>query len=165
MNLTAAQARARFAGSPVAVLGTADGDGVSHLVPVVFALSRGTADGADLLHIAIDGKPKRAQRQNAQSLKRLRNIAANPRVCLLVQHYEDDWTRLWWARADGAARVIEAELAPAGVLDALADRYPWYQDNPPGGPVIEVRVTAWSGWAFADVVGGAPEDSPPPGGA
>ncbi|MGH6655717.1 MAG: TIGR03668 family PPOX class F420-dependent oxidoreductase [Actinocrinis sp.] len=155
MNLTEAQARARFADSPVAVLGTADGAGVPHLVPVVFVLSKGKGETgtagpgtADLLHIAIDGKPKRSQ-----NLRRLRNIAANPRVSLLVQHYEGDWTRLWWARADGAARVLDAGDVPGDVLFALASRYPWYRGNPPGGPVIEVLVTAWSGWAFAGSVG------------
>lgn len=156
MNLTAELARARFAGSPVAVLGTADGAGAPHLVPVVFVLSEadaeaGTVNGADaldLLYIAIDGKPKRSQ-----NLKRLRNIAANPNVSLLVQHYEPDWTRLWWARADGAARVLRPDEVPPTVSSALAARYPWYRDNPPGGPVIEVSVTAWSGWAFSGSVG------------
>ena len=139
MNLSAAQVRTRFARSLVAVLGTADAEGATHLVPVTFLVSD------DLVFIAIDGKPKRST-----DLKRLRNIAANPRVCLLAQHYEADWSRLWWARADGTARVIGPEAVPEAVRDGLTARYPWYAQNPPTGPVIEVAVQRWSGWSFAE---------------
>jgi PPOX class probable F420-dependent enzyme len=137
MRLSADQSRARFAASPVAVLGTADATGSTHLVPVTY-LAVG-----DLVHIAIDDKPKRTA-----NLKRLRNIEADPRVCLLAQHYEADWTRLWWVRADGTARVIQPGRAPDGVVAGLADRYPRYRQYPPGGPVIEVSVERWSGWAY-----------------
>ncbi len=139
MRLSAEHARERFADSPVAVLGTCDHEGVSHLVPVTYLVS------GDKVFIAIDGKPKASQ-----DLKRLRNIAANPRVCLLAQRYDDDWTRLWWARADGTARIVELDDVPFGVLGGLAERYPWYRANPPDGPVIEVAVHTWSGWAFAE---------------
>jgi PPOX class probable F420-dependent enzyme len=139
VKLSAVDARTRFVDSPVAVLGTSDATGATHLVPVTFLVS------GDLVFIAIDDKPKRSR-----DLKRLRNIAANPRVCLLAQHYEGDWSRLWWARADGTARVIEPGGAPWTVLDGLLRRYPWYAQNPPNGPVIEVTVERWSGWAFAD---------------
>ncbi|MBS2966160.1 TIGR03668 family PPOX class F420-dependent oxidoreductase [Actinocrinis puniceicyclus] len=138
MELSDDQARARFAASQVAVLGTSDETGAAHLVPVTFLVS------GDAVYIAIDDKPKRSR-----GLKRLRNIAADPRVCLLAQHYDEDWNRLWWARADGTARVVEAGSVPFGVLGALAERYPWYRSNPPDGPVIEVAVRRWSGWAFA----------------
>jgi len=139
VKLSAAQARSRFAASPVAVLGTADAVGVTHLVPVTFLLSD------DLVYIAVDDKPK-----SSRDLRRLRNIAANPRVSLLAQHYEADWSRLWWARADGVARILpDPAAAPDAVLTGLVERYPWYRQNPPGGPVIEVTVTQWSGWAFS----------------
>ena len=139
MRLSAEHARERFADCPVAVLGTSDADGVAHLVPVTYLVS------GDKVFIAVDDKPKRSQ-----DLKRLRNIAANPRVCLLAHRYDDDWTRLWWARADGTARVIDLEDVPFGVLGGLTERYPWYRTNQPGGPVIEVTVQRWSGWAFAE---------------
>ena len=139
MRLSAEHARERFAGSPVAVLGTSGANGVSHLVPVTYLVS------GDKVFIAVDGKPKRTQ-----NLKRLRNIAENPQVCLLAQRYDDDWTRLWWARADGTARIIEPDDVPFGVLGALTERYPWYRTNPPDGPVIEVAVHTWSGWAFSE---------------
>lgn len=149
MKLSTAESRARFVRSPVAVLGTADVAGATHLVPVTFLVS------GDLVLIAIDDKPKRSR-----DLKRLRNIAANPRVCLLAQHYEADWSRLWWARADGTARVVEPEDVPGTVREGLLDRYPWYAQNPPNGPVIEVTVQQWSGWAFADSDTGAEAADP-----
>lgn len=140
MRLSAEQARARFADCPVAVLGTVDEAGeAAHLVPVTYVVS------GDRVFIAIDDKPKRTQ-----DLKRLRNIAAYPRVCLLAQHYQDDWSGLWWARADGTARVIGPDDLPFGVLGGLVGRYSWYRAHPPNGPVIEVIVRTWSGWAFAE---------------
>jgi PPOX class probable F420-dependent enzyme len=138
--MDATEARTRFAGARVARLATAGADGRPHLVPVVFAL-----DG-DTLYTAVDDvKPKATTR-----LKRLANIAANPGVALLADHYEDDWTALWWVRADGAARLLDPgddEAARARTL--LAERYPPYADAPPPGVVIAVDVTRWSGWAAA----------------
>jgi len=134
VKLAESTCRARFAGARVARLATAD-EGQPHLVPVTFAV----AD--DELFIAVDHKPK-----TTTNLRRLRNIAANPAVTLLVDQYDEDWTQLWWVRADGVARVLDT--APAAVA-LLVAKYPQYQANPPTGPVIVVRVDRWSGWAFA----------------
>jgi len=145
VRLSGQEARRRFAASPSAVLGTADADGRPHLVPVTFALAASSESG-DRVLIAIDDKPKRTT-----DLKRLRNIADNPAVCLLADQYDSDWSRLWWARADGVAQVvIEAADLPGGLLDELRGRYPHYADNAPGGPFIVVTVQRWSGWSFAD---------------
>jgi len=92
----------------------------------------------DVIHTAVDGKPKRSRR-----LRRLANIAANPRVSVLADHYEDDWSRLWWVRADGVARILDA--SPAG-LAALTERYPQYRATPPPGPFLEITVERWSAW-------------------
>jgi PPOX class probable F420-dependent enzyme len=137
MNLPEAECRARLARSMVAVLGTAGADGAPHLVPVTYLMA------GDHVYIAIDAKPKRGT-----DLRRLRNIAANPRVSLLADHYESDWTRLWWVRADGTAVVTDVAGLPDGALAAFAERYPRYRDDPPAGAVIDVRVTRWTGWAF-----------------
>jgi PPOX class probable F420-dependent enzyme len=139
VNIEAHDARARFGQSPSATLGTVDAAGQPHLVPVTFILS-----DDDHVYIAIDDKPKRSK-----GLKRLRNIAANPRVSLLVSKYADDWEQLWWVRADGTAAVAEFSDLPAGLPTAFQERYPWYVANPPAGPVIDVSVAKWSGWAFA----------------
>ena len=145
VRLTGQQARRRFAASRSAVLGSAGGDGRPHLVPVTFALAGGSG-AHDSVLIAVDDKPKRTT-----DLKRLRNIADNPAVCLLADRYDDDWTRLWWARADGIARIVaEPSGLPEGLLNELRGRYPHYADNAPGGPFIVVAVERWSGWSFAD---------------
>jgi len=138
MNFPAQEARARFERSPSATLGTADAAARPHLVPVTYVL----ADD-DHVYIAIDDKPKRST-----DLRRLRNIAANPQVSLLVNEYAEDWSQLWWARADGTAVVAGFEELPDGLLSAFQTRYPWYCANPPAGPVIDICVTNWSGWAF-----------------
>lgn len=126
-------AQERFRAVPVARLATADEHGRPHLVPIVFAVQ------GSVIHSAVDAKPK-----SGTALRRLANIAANPRVSLLVDHYEDDWTRLWWARADGSAQVHEhGGLA----VDLLGERYPQYREVPPPGPFITIDVERWSGWS------------------
>ncbi|QIZ34864.1 TIGR03668 family PPOX class F420-dependent oxidoreductase [Saccharopolyspora sp. ASAGF58] len=138
MRISQQQARNWFAQARVARLASADELGRPHLVPVVF-VARG-----DVIVTAVDRKPKRTA-----NLKRLRNIAANPRVALLVDHYEDDWSRLWWVRADGEAELADSTAHP-DLLAALVAKYPQYRENPPTGTLIMVRVTRWSGWAFAE---------------
>lgn len=124
----------RFAASPVARLATVRPDGRPHLVPVVFAVVGNT------IFTAIDAKPKRTWR-----LQRLANIAAEPRCSLLVDHYEDDWSQLWWVRADGLASIVDPTDADEGV-SALVARHPQYREQAPPGPLIAVRVMRWTGW-------------------
>jgi PPOX class probable F420-dependent enzyme len=156
VRLHADACRSRFAAARHAYLATADTDGVPHLVPVTFALlstTAATSDGtatqvgtgtpsADEVVVVIDHKPK-----STRDLKRLRNLAENPRVTFLVDRYDDDWSQLWWVRADGVATVEHEGQARAAALDALAARYPQYRERRPDGPLIRVRVTRWSGWA------------------
>jgi PPOX class probable F420-dependent enzyme len=126
--------RERFGRTRIARLATADEHGRPHLVPLVFAVQRST------IYSAVDAKPK-----SSMALRRLANIAANPQVSLLVDHYDEDWTQLWWARADGVARVSSDD--PDGAADLLAERYPQYRETPPPGPFIAVAVERWSGWS------------------
>lgn len=132
--MTPAEARARFATARIARLATVDRTGRPHLVPVVFAL-----DG-DVIHTAVDHKPKRTM-----ALRRLANVAANPAVSVLVDHYDDDWDRLWWVRADGTGTVFAGGHARS--VDLLQQRYPQYAERPPAGPVLAIAVQRWSGWA------------------
>lgn len=121
----------------MARLATVTPAGAPHLVPIVFAVVD------DTIYSAVDAKPKSTTR-----LARLANIGAEPRVSVLVDHYDEDWTRLWWARADGIATVLGVDSAQAAAgLAALARRYPAYADDPPPGPVVAVRVLEWSGWS------------------
>jgi PPOX class probable F420-dependent enzyme len=160
VRLDASDCRSRFVAARHACLATADADGVPHLVPVTFALIRATgttsnspagnitedagadAPARDEIVTAVDHKPK-----TTRDLKRLRNIAENPRVAFLVDRYDDDWAHLWWVRADGTAAVEHEGEPRAAALDALAARYPQYREHRPDGPLIRVRVTRWSGWA------------------
>lgn len=135
--MTPEQARWRFAQARVARLATADASGRPHLVPMVFAL----AD--DTIYSAVDAKTKRST-----SLRRLANIAANPRVAVLVDHYDDNWDELWWVRVDGSGRVLDAR-EPEG-RDAIAQlvvRYSPYRAQPPRGPVIAIDIARWSSWS------------------
>ena len=130
------EARALFATARVARLATVSPDGRPHLVPICFSIE------GDRIYTAVDHKPKRTTR-----LRRLENVAANPNVSVLADRYADDWSSLWWARADGIARIVtsgEAEHVRAIAL--LAQRYPQYTESPPAGPAIIVTVSRWSGW-------------------
>jgi len=130
----------RFAAARVASLATVRPDGRPHLVPLVFAVLREA--GADVVWSAVDDKPK-----STRALRRLANVEANPAVSLLVDHYEDDWSRLWWVRADGVATVVRVgEPGADAALDALAAKYPQYAASRPAGPLLRVEVTRWSGW-------------------
>src|SRR5690242_6847826 len=113
MRLAEAEARTRFASAQVVRLATVDETGRPHLVVVTFAV-----DG-DHVYTAVDAKPKRTR-----ELKRLRNIRANPRVAVLADHYEVDWSRLWWVRADATATIVEDPAAMAAPLALLRGRYP-----------------------------------------
>ena len=120
----------------MARLATVSPDGSPHLVVVVFALV------GDTIYTAVDGKPKRSRH-----LRRVANLEREPRCSLLVDHYADDWSTLWWVRADGEAGIVDPSDAPDG-LAALTSRYPQYETLPGSiDPVIAVRVTRWSGWA------------------
>jgi PPOX class probable F420-dependent enzyme len=146
-EMTPAEARRLFASARVAHLATADAGGRPHLVPIVFAV-----DG-DVVYSAVDHKPKRTT-----ALRRVANIAENPAVAVLVDYYEDDnWDRLWWARADGTARLVaEGSEERANAISRLRRRYLPYVEKPPSGAVLAVDVQRWSGWAGE---GGPP---PPP---
>lgn len=131
--------RRRAAAAPVARLATLRADGSPRLVPVTFVVLR---ERGDLLCFAVDEvKPKRDVR-----LARLDDIAGDPRVTLLVDHYEADWSALWWVRIDGTAAVLADGALRDRALDALAAKYPPYHATRPAGPVVGVRPARWSGW-------------------
>ncbi|MFC7529656.1 TIGR03668 family PPOX class F420-dependent oxidoreductase [Actinoplanes sp. GCM10030250] len=119
----------RFAAARVARLATVTPDGAPHLVPIVFALV------GDVISTAVDGKPKRHRQ-----LQRLANIAHEPRVSVLVDHYDEDWSALWWVRADGIATVSDEPEA------TLVARYPQYAVQPPPGPFLRIQVERWTSW-------------------
>ena len=119
-----------------ATLGTVDSMGRPHLVPIVYAYENG------ILFTAVDRKPKSTYR-----LRRLRNIEDNPNVSVLIDHYDDDWSRLWWVRLDGTARVVRSGPVLRHGLALLTGKYDVYITEPPPGPVIEIRVERVRSWS------------------
>jgi PPOX class probable F420-dependent enzyme len=119
----------------VARLATIGPDGLPHLVPVCFALE------GDRLYSAVDHKPKRSQR-----LQRLENIRRRPDVALIVDHYDEDWSRLWWVRLRGRGQVLETGPERERALALLAAKYEQYRAQPPTGAVIAIEVADWRGW-------------------
>jgi len=122
-------------------LATAGADGAPHVVPVCYALD----DGG--LYFVADLKPKR---RPARELLRLRNLRENPRAALVVDDYDDDWTRLAWVLVRGPATLVAAPSAHAAALALLRARYPQYRtmpiDDPAGHPVVRIapeRVVMW----------------------
>lgn len=128
----------RVAEAPVGRLATVDAAHRPHVVPCCFALE------GDLAYSAVDEKPKRTKR-----LARLEHIRVNPAVSLVVDHYEDDWSCLWWVRLDGRARLVEAGPEWERAISLLQAKYPQYQAQPPTGTVIAIEVVGWASWSAA----------------
>jgi PPOX class probable F420-dependent enzyme len=132
-----ATCRAHLAAARVGRLATVRPDGGPHVVVCCFAVE------GDRVWTAIDAKPKRA----GARLQRLANVLANPRASLLVDHYEEDWARLWWVRVDGAAAVLKIGNEEERAIAALTARYPQYARARPGGPVIALTIERITGWS------------------
>jgi PPOX class probable F420-dependent enzyme len=131
-------ARVRFGEARVAHLATITGDDKPHLVPCCFVL-----DGA-AVYSAVDAKPK-----STLALRRLDNIAAHAVASVLVDHYDEDWSQLWWVRVDGWARLVVNEPERHRVLALLEAKYEQYRRQPPPGPIIALDITAWRFWSAA----------------
>jgi PPOX class probable F420-dependent enzyme len=131
--------RDRMLAARVGYLATAGAAHQPHVVPVTFAVVD------DRIVTAVDQKPK-----STTALRRLQNIAENPLVAILCDHYDEDWRRLWWVRADGASRIIDDDATRDAALHALMSKYPQYRDDPPRGPILLVMIRSWTGWQYGD---------------
>jgi PPOX class probable F420-dependent enzyme len=124
-------ARDLLAQARVARLALLDEEDLPRVLPITFAVFEGA------VWSAIDQKPKRSAEP-----ARVRRLRRRPSAALVVDHYEDDWSRLAWVELRGPASV--EPLGPA--LEALAAKYPQYVDEPPPGPLLRLepsRVTCW----------------------
>jgi PPOX class probable F420-dependent enzyme len=130
-SLPPAIAEERLAHARVGRLATVTPAGRPHVAAVCFALA-----GRRIV-TAVDAKPK-----DTAELARLDNVRATGRASLLVDHYEEDWSQLWWIRVDGIAEVIRSESA----IDALAAKYEQYREERPPGPVIAIEPERWRSW-------------------
>jgi PPOX class probable F420-dependent enzyme len=128
--------REAVASARVGRLATVSASGSPHLVPVCFALE------GDTVYNAVDHKPKRSKH-----LRRIANIEATGSACLLVDAYDEDWTRLWWVRLDGRGRVVADGAESERAIRALVDKYPQYREAPPDGPVLALEITNWTSWS------------------
>ena len=130
--------RRRVRAARVGHLATVRADGRPHVVPCCFSLS----DQSDVVYSAVDAKPK-----STTALRRLDNLRANPSASLLVDHYGEDWSALWWVRVDGIARIIGPGPEFDRALVELAAKYAQYVDQPPPGPVIAIDIRGWTAWS------------------
>jgi PPOX class probable F420-dependent enzyme len=125
----------------LAHLATADAHGTPHNIPLCFWF-----DGDLRFYFVVDQKPKRA---TGTGIKRMRNIAENPRVALVVDEYEEDWSSLAYVLVHGEAMVVEEPDEYLMALRSLRDKYPQYRSmvlNPDHNPIVRIdvrRVHAW----------------------
>jgi PPOX class probable F420-dependent enzyme len=124
----------------VARLVTIDPDGRPNPVPFVFAVE------GDVLVSAVDRKPK-----SSRNLRRLANVRDRPEVAVLIDHYEEDWERVWWVRLRGRGRVVEDGPERDRALATLAEKYPQYREERPDGPAILIEVGEWRGWSARSI--------------
>ena len=114
---------------------TAVGSGAPHQVPICFTLL------GDRCYSVIDGKPK-----STLGLRRLDNVRADPRACLLVDAYSDDWSELWWVRLDTRAREVQRADERGEALQALRVKYPQYRQQVLAGAVLCFDIENWYAW-------------------
>ena len=138
------EAQRRFLGAHrVARFASADAAGAPHVLPVCYAVL------GDSAYFSIDEKPKRVA---ASRLKRLRNIAENPQAALVVDRYDEDWSRLGWVMLRGRAEVLTAGEEHAAAQAALRERYPQYRAMRLDAlPVVAIRIRRASAWGNLDV--------------
>ena len=126
--------------TPIGHLATADGNGRPHVIPVCFA-----CDGQRIYSV-LDAKPKSG---SLRRLRRVRNILTNPQVSLVIDHYEADWSRLWYLLVRGRAELLEPCAEQAAAIALLRAKYPQYREMAlDGNPVIKItpeRATGWPG--------------------
>jgi PPOX class probable F420-dependent enzyme len=127
--------RRRVHAARVGHLSTVRPDGRPHVVPCCFV------DDGEVIYSAVDAKPK-----SSLALRRLENLRSNPSVSLLVDHYGEDWSTLWWVRLDGRGRVLESGAERDRALERLCSKYEQYGLEPPPGPVIAIDITGWRAW-------------------
>jgi PPOX class probable F420-dependent enzyme len=121
----------------VARLGYVDEDDHPRVLPVTFAVAAGS------VWSAIDEKPKRSAEP-----ARLRHLRRRPEAALLVDLYDDDWSRLAWVQLLGTVDVLSADSAPEA-MKALARKYVPYAERTPPGPLLRLSVDRTRQWRSA----------------
>jgi PPOX class probable F420-dependent enzyme len=135
----AEEMRRRVTSARVARLATIDPDGAPNVVPLVFAV-----DG-DTVYSSVDQKPK-----STRELRRLENLRRDPRFTVLIDHYEEEWPKVWWVRLRGRGRVLQKGAEREHALRVLREKYRQYEEEAPQGAVIALDVEDWRGWAYTE---------------
>ena len=124
--------------TPAGHLATADAHGRPYVVPFCFVCEGGR------IYSVLDAKPKSA---DLRRLRRVRNILANPRVSMVIDHYDSDWSKLWFLLVQGRAELLEPGAEHAHALSRLRAKYPQYlQMNLDDNPVIKITPDHATGW-------------------
>ncbi len=146
-------ARRFVASMRVARLATADANGAPHVVPVCYALL------GDNLYVTVDEKPKRS---DVRALRRLRNIAENPHIAVVVDRYDEDWSRLAWVMLRGRAEILDRGDEHDRAQAALRERYPQYRAmRIEPLPVIALRIGRVNAWGALAAPGAASDAGAP----
>jgi PPOX class probable F420-dependent enzyme len=140
VDLSADVARRLVTEARVARLGTIDPDGSPNLVPFCYAM-----DG-ETIYTSVDHKPKEGLR-----LRRVENLVRDPRVMVLIDHYEEEWPHVWWVRLRGTGRLVEDATEVERGNRLLAQKYAQYADDPPPGPILAIEVSEWRGWSYSPI--------------
>ena len=126
----------------VARFATADPGGQPHIVPICYAVS------GDSVYFTIDEKPKRL---TGKPLKRIRNLQQNPHVALVVDRYDEDWTRLGWVMVQGEAALLDNGEEHSKAQRLLKARYPQLDEMQISElPVIAIRIKRVVSWGSLD---------------
>ena len=127
----------------VAHLATSDQYARPHAVPIVFVIRE------DRLYFPLDRKPKRED--DWHMLRRVRNIETNGRVAIVVDHYDEDWTKLAWVLLEGVATIVETGEERDGVAALLTEKYTQYGGGKLDGcPVVRVAIERAVRWRATD---------------
>jgi len=110
-------------------------DARPHIVPCCFVLH------AQTVFSAVDAKPK-----STPDLRRLQNLKTNASASLLVDHYDEDWTTLWWVRVDGSGHVVDDGDERERAYGLLTAKYHQYRETPPPGPFLAIDIDHWRMW-------------------
>ena len=146
-SLPEPEARHRLTVARSGYLATASPDGAPHVVPMTFAVVDTAADTTvdtavgTTIYSAVDAKPKRSPR-----LRRLANVAANPAASVLVDAWDEDWSQLWWVRADGRGRLVGVGAERERAVAALRAKYAQYLDHTLDSAVLAIEVDRINGW-------------------
>lgn len=124
---------------PIGVLSTFGRDGISS-VPIVFTVYQG------VIFSPIDNKPKSSRR-----LARVKNLERDNRYTLLLQHYDENWSNLWWLRVTGVGASVADEAVVSRTHVALAGKYPQYRDGrllEGASEILRLEIGETRAWAY-----------------